>query len=230
MSPALSIALVEDHDRLREATAGLLRRNGHHVFELEAAEDLEGVVGGALVHLFILDLNLPSEDGLAFARRLREIQPHVGIIMVTARGSSQHIAKGYQEGADVYLVKPVNPEILLGAIASIQRRLTEIPERGTGLLQLDLSLLRLTGPSGEIGLTPAEAAVLAGLIRSPLRTLDIYQLSQLMGQSPEGFKKASLEVRIVRLRKKLVEAGAEPGCIKPQRLLGYQLCVPIEIR
>jgi DNA-binding response OmpR family regulator len=229
MPYALSIALIEDHDRLREATADLLRKSGHHVFALEAVEDVDAVVGGAMVHLFILDLNLPGEDGLSFARRLRAIQPHVGIIMVTARGSSPHIAKGYQEGADVYLVKPVSPEILLGAIASIQRRLTDIPVRESGLMQLDLSLLKLTGPSGQSALNQAEAALLAGLMRSPLRTLDIYQVSQLMGQPPEGFNKASLEVRIVRLRKKMIEAGAEPGCIKPQRLLGYQLCVSIEI-
>jgi DNA-binding response OmpR family regulator len=230
MASPLSIALIEDHDRLREAMANLLRSHAHHVFELDAVEDIDTVIGGALVHLFILDLNLPGEDGLAFARRLREIQPDVGIIMMTARGSSQHIAQGYEAGADVYFVKPVSPEMLLGAIASIQRRLPHNPERQKGAFRLDMSSLRLTGPQGTVELNQAEAALLAGLMRSPQRTLEIDQISRVMGQPPNGLNKASLEVRVVRLRKKLVTVGAESGAIKPQRLQGYQLCVSIEIR
>ena len=229
MPAPLSIALVEDHEKVRASTAAFLRKHGHHVFELECAEDLETVVAGALVHLFILDLNLPGEDGLAFANRLRKIQPHVGIIMMTARASPDHIARGYQEGADVYLVKPVVPEILLGAIESIRRRLSLAPLNDEGAFRLEVSSLSLFGPAGRVGLNQAELAVLVGLMRSPKRTLDIYQVSELMGQTEETFSQASIVVRIVRLRKKIMAVGAARSCIKTQKPSGYQLCIAIEI-
>ena len=99
MSPPLSIALIEDHERLRVATAQLLRAQGHHVYELECAEDMDTVVGGDLVHLYLIDLNLPGEDGLHLAQRLRQTHPQAGLIMLTARGGAGHMSAGYQSGA-----------------------------------------------------------------------------------------------------------------------------------
>ena len=93
-----------------------------------------------------------------------------------------------------------------------------------------MATLLLHGPLGKVSLNPAEAALLVGLLRSPKRMLDVYQISALMGQKEEAFNQASLVVRIVRLRKKLIEIGAERDCIKPQRMAGYQLCIPLEIR
>ena len=227
MSASLNIALVEDHEKIRVSTAAFLRKQGHHVYELECAEDMESVVGGNQIDLFILDLNLPGEDGLDFAARLRIIQPQVGIIMMSARGHSDHIAKGYQGGADVYLVKPVTAEILLGAIESVRRRLSIHAQNQIEVFRLDLGSLTLTGPSGKVLLNQSEAATLAGLIRAPKRILDIYQVSRLMGQTEEGFNQSSIVVRIVRLRKKLMSVGADHGCIKTHRMSGYQLCTII---
>lgn len=230
MPSALNIALVEDHEKVRNLTARFLRGLGHHVLELECAEDMEEVVGGTPIHLFIVDLNLPGEDGLSFAGRLRSIQPQVGIIMMTARGSSDHMARGYRQGADIYLVKPISPEVLSAAIDSVQRRLSNMSTDSMALFHLDTTALLLQGPLGKVSLNPAEAALLVGLLRSPTRMLDVYQISALMGQKEETFNQASLVVRIVRLRKKLIGIGAERDCIKPQRMAGYQLCIPLEIR
>lgn len=228
MSPPLSIALVEDHERLRVATAQLLRAQGHHVYELECAEDMDTVVGGDLVHLYLIDLNLPGEDGLHLAQRLRQTHPQAGLIMLTARGGAEHMSAGYQSGADVYLVKPVSPTVLLAAIVAVQRRLPGVGPATDGY-RLDLSGLRLQGPAGSVELTPVEAAVLAGLMRSPRRSLDSFQISTLMGQSEDQYNKASLEIRLVRLRRKLVSVGAEPVCLRAQRGVGYQLCIAIDL-
>lgn len=230
MSAPLTIVLIEDHERVRLATAQFLRKQGHQVFDLESVEEMETAVGGALVHLFILDLNLPGEDGLVFARRLRKVQPHVGIIMVTARAGSEHVARGYQEGADIYLLKPIAPEILLGAIESIRRRLPEMSPEKSAQFSLELSSLSLTGPLGSVLLNPSEAALIAGLMRSPNRLLDIYQVSALMGQGTDGFNQASLVVRVVRLRKKMMAVGADRSSIQTQKPSGYRLVKPIEIR
>lgn len=228
MSTPLSIALIEDHETLRVMTAEYLRMQGHFVFEMESAEDMEEVVGGETIHLFILDLNLPGEDGLAFAGRLRETQPDVGIIMLTARGSAEHIADGYRGGADVYLVKPVNPNMLLASIESVTRRLP-IQQRSLTAFRLDVVSLCLEGPKGKVNLNQAEAAVLVGLVRSPHRRLDHFKISELMGQTEGNFRQQSIEVRITRLRKKIFSVGGNMGCIKNQRLVGYQLCIALEV-
>lgn len=228
MSPALNIALVEDHERLRVSTARFLRAQGHHVFELECAEDMDTVIGGARVDLYLIDLNLPGEDGLAFAQRLRGIHPQAGIILLTARSGAEHMSAGYLGGADVYLVKPVSASVLLAAIASVQRRLPE-PFPAGNRYTLAVAALRLQGPAGAVAVNAAEAAVLVGLTRSPQRRLDSFQIAALMGQSEDQFNKASLEIRLVRLRKKLVAVGVEPGCLQAQRGIGYQLCIPIDL-
>jgi len=228
MSPPLSIALVEDHERLRVATAQLLRAQGHHVYELECAEDMDTVVGGDLVHLYLIDLNLPGEDGLHLAQRLRQTHPQAGLIMLTARGRAEHMSAGYQSGADVYLVKPVSPTVLLAAIAAVRRRLPGLAPATSGY-RLDRSSLRLQGPVDTVELNTAEAAVLAGLMRSPHRSLDNFQISTLMGQAEDQYNKASIEIRLVRLRKKLIAVGADPGCLQAQRGVGYQLCIAIDL-
>lgn len=228
MSPALNIALIEDHERLRLATAQFLRAQGHHVFELECAEDVDTVIGGAWVDLYLIDLNLPGEDGLAFAQRLRGIHPQAGIILLTARSGAEHVSAGYLGGADVYLVKPVSASVLLAAITSVRRRLPEqLP--ASDRCTLNVAALRLQGPAGAVAVNAAEAAVLAGLMRAPQRRLDIFQVAVLMGQTEDQFNKASIEIRLVRLRKKLVAVGVEPGCLQAQRGIGYQLCTPIDL-
>lgn len=206
----------------------MLEKAGHQVFELACAEDLDTVVAGQSVQLFIIDLNLPGEDGLQFARRLRLIHPGVGVIMLTARGSAEHIAEGYRSGADIYLVKPVSPNMLLAAVESIQRRLS-IPFYGSTPFRLHAVTLELQGPNGRVILNQAEAAVLTGLVRAPDRILDAYQISLLLGQSEASFNRASLEVRISHIRKKLIQVGAASTCIKSRRLEGYQLCIELEV-
>lgn len=123
MPPPQGITLIEDRERLRVATAQLLRAQGHHAYELECAEDKDTLVGGDLVHLYLIDLNLPGEDGLHLAQR--QIHPQAGLIMLSARGGAGHMSAGYQSGADVYLVKPVSPTVLLAAIAAVRWRLPQ---------------------------------------------------------------------------------------------------------
>ena len=118
MATHLSIVLVEDNDDLRELTADALRAEGHRVTALSCAEELEDKAGGAAADLFLIDLNLPGEDGFSLARRIRQVQPLVGILIVSARSELQDKVQGYDCGADAYLPKPVPFEELRAAINS----------------------------------------------------------------------------------------------------------------
>ena len=84
----LNLLIVEDNDDLRDSLADALGTRGHHVVALDCAEAVPEQAELTRLDLAIVDLNLPGEDGLALAQRLREAQPGLGIIMLTARAQS----------------------------------------------------------------------------------------------------------------------------------------------
>ena len=89
--------------------------------------------------------------------------------------------------------------------------------------------LKVEGPLGEERLSDGDVAVITALARAPAQRLELWQLLQILGLSMDEASKSSLEVRIVRLRKKLMAVGADKDCISNIRNVGYQLCVPVEI-
>lgn len=223
MTRPLKIVVVEDHAALRLATVAVLRQEGHEVTGLACAEDVDERIFHQWVDVFVLDLNLPGADGISIARRQRAARPDVGIIMVTARAGQEALTEGYDSGADIYLNKPVEPAALLAAINALSRRLSGAKKEER--FAVDLTSLVLSGPQGQIDLQDAEAQVLATFAQSQDKRLEIWQLMELMGQ--DDLNKSTLEVRIVRLRKKLHAVGAPQGAIKAIRLRGYQLCVSL---
>ena len=233
MDTGLNIVLVEDHGGLRKVTAAMLRQEGHCVTALGCAEDLEDLAGATAADLFIIDLNLPGEDGLSLAQRLRAVHPRLGIILLTGRDQPGDMTAGYRMGADLYLVKPLEPHTLLAAIEALVRRIkpeTSQSANLTGAIWVDAQEMHLNGPDGAIRLAPVEVKLLTGLARAPGQRLAVFQIAELMGQDEEGFSKRSLEVRMTRLRKKLIDAGGPADCLTAVRNEGYQLCMSIQIR
>lgn len=225
----LRILVVEDHDDLREATVEYLETQGHTVLGMDCAESVDECSGLARTDVALLDVSLPGEDGISLARRLREAQPALGIIMMTARHHDADKIVGYDNGADIYLTKPVSPQALLAAINALVRRLHANPllPHAAAALQLDMAARQLISPQGRIDLTEPEFSVLVGLARARDHQLESWQLIELLGKDLDHYSKSNLEVLIVRLRKKLELAGApEPG-IKAVRGRGYRLVVPV---
>jgi DNA-binding response OmpR family regulator len=225
MVSPLNIILIEDYDALREVTADVLGQEGHHVSALACAEDIGVCVSGLSVDIFILDFNLPGEDAISLAKRIREFYPNVGIVMVTVRESSSQMAEGYRNGVDIYLVKPLAPATLTAAIDSLARRLVGTPE--TPNLTFSLSRLLLNGPMGSVSLQLVESQVLISFNLARERRLESWQLAEILGSVNEPASKTVIEVRITRLRKKLSQCGAPKNAIKSLRTIGYQLCEKI---
>ena len=96
MSTQLNIAIVEDHDALREVMLDHIQQFGHHVFGADCAEALDDLMIKNMFDLIILDLNLPGEDGLSIAQRMRAAYPEIFIIMMTARDGENDRISGYQ--------------------------------------------------------------------------------------------------------------------------------------
>ncbi len=230
--PRLNLVLVEDHDVLREMLKLALEEAGHTVTALSCAEDVEDATSGQPADIFLIDLNLPGEDGFSLTERLRAAYPLAGLVIVTARNTLHDKLEGYARGADLYLAKPLEVPELCAAVAALGRR----RQRVDGLLSQEqtftLSQLQmtLTKPGRTpVSLSAAETAMLAALARAPNQRVAYWQIAETLGLDLENYAKASLEVRIVRLRKKLVDAGAEPGCIEAVRGQGYQLCIQVQV-
>jgi DNA-binding response OmpR family regulator len=230
MAAHLSIVLVEDNDDLRELTADALREEGHRVVALSCAEELEDQARGVAADVFLIDLNLPGEDGFSLSRRIRQVHPLVGIVIISARSDLQDKVVGYDSGADWYLPKPVPFAELSAALKSFARRRqaqqvdTFMPSGGLRLQQRELH-----GPVGNVRLTPAEENLLTALARAPSGRLENWQLLELFGLDSADVSKTSLEVRITRLRKKLSQVGAQGLCLESIRGIGYQLNVPVQV-
>lgn len=226
MAAPLRILLLEDHDALREVTVGYLRNHGYAADGIESVEALTERSGSEHIDLYILDLNLPGEDGISLARRLRKFHPEVGIIMLTARNAASDKIKGYEAGADIYLMKPTSPDELIAAIQAISRRLRP-PASDASQLHLHMQSEILRGPAGRVELSSREAQLLAAFIRAPGKQLETWQIIELQGKEMTENSKGTVEVQIVRLRKKLLLATDAERPIKVLRGLGYQLCIDI---
>ena len=228
MATQLNIVVVEDNNDLRTLISTALRKDGHRVTALSCAEELEDQAGSEHADAFLIDINLPGEDGLSLSNRIRKAHPLVGIIMVSARSALDNKLEGYDCGADLYLTKPVSLPELSAALRSFgRRRLATLKHiNATGLT---LNKLELQGKESLVRLTAQEAIVLTALSRAPAGRLETWQIADLLHTEVDEAFRSSLAVRMVRLRKKLTDAGAEGTAIESLRNIGYQLTTHIEI-
>jgi DNA-binding response OmpR family regulator len=227
----LKIIVVEDHDALREMTVEALCEQGHHTIGVDSAEALPDWLGTP-PDVMVIDLNLPGEDGISLARRVRAAQPGIGIIMLTARSQTAEKTLGYQSGADIYLTKPTSVEELSAALQAVARRLKPagaVPAERVCPFTLDMQRLVLSGPQAQVSLNALEATVVSALTSALWQRLENWQLLKLLSKSEASYTKARLEVLIFRLRKKLVQAGADEHAIKVIRQVGYQLGVAVRV-
>ena len=224
----LNIVVIEDNNDLRTLLCNGLRSDGHHVTGLSSAEELEDQAGIDHADAFLVDINLPGEDGLSLSRRIRRAHPLVGIIILSARLSQDDKLDGYESGADMYLTKPVEMTELRAAFRSFARRRQATMQHVTPQT-LMLNKLDLKGGAGAVKLSIQEATILTAMARAPAGKLETWQIAELLGVEVDDSFKSSLAVRVVRLRKKLNDAGAEGIAIEAIRQFGYQLVTQVEI-
>jgi DNA-binding response OmpR family regulator len=222
------ILLIEDHDDLREATLNFLIQEGFEVIGLSCAEDLDDTPTTRTPDLYIIDLNLPGEDGLSLSRRIRRSQPLSGILIATAKGELGNRIEGYQSGADIYLSKPVDPRELVAALHSLAKR-QESSKRLTNTFVLDTSLLKLSGPDGFSKVSESESRLLAALATAKDNTLERWQVAQQLNPGNSAISADNLQNRLSQLRKKIAICGVEGDAIRSVRSRGYRLCIDLEI-
>lgn len=224
-----SIIVVEDNLAVREALCEHLAFEGFEVRGVDDGQALTTELALRPANALVLDLNLPFEDGIAIATRVRRACPGMGILILSGRVLPRDRAEGYHSGADVYLTKPASPEELTTVLRNLCRRLQ--PNSLAPEWVLDPAQLALTCPQGRrTALTVSESALLQALALEG-GALSLGRLSALFGDPSleEDANKVRIEKLISRVRQKLAPLLADQPSIKAVHRQGYKLFVPVRV-
>ncbi|MBN1631499.1 MAG: response regulator transcription factor [Thermoleophilia bacterium] len=222
------ILLVEDDATISDLLAYNLRRAGYEVLQ-----EHNGRAGldTALKHpvdLVLMDLMLPGLDGMTASKEISRRKPDLPIIMLTARSERETMLEGFESGADDYITKPFDLDVLL---ARIQARLRRAPAGGqalesgpvdTGTLILDRDAHVIKAAGGEAPLNPKEYDLIELLLSRPGHLFPREEIVERVWHQRYTPASRTLDVHIRHLRAKLELIGAETS-IQTVRGVGYRL-------
>lgn len=234
MSQNSHIVIVDDEAPAREMIGDYLKMHGFAVTLCDGGKSLRAAIAGSVPDLVVLDLNMPEEDGLSIIRDLKS-RTNVPVIMLTATASPIDRVVGLELGADDYVAKPCELRELMARIRSVLRRSTpakataEAPSKdakqqqvrfGTKWFDLEAQALR-DDEGNEYPLTASEFGLLKVFAANPKRVLSRERLLELANaRDSEAFDRA-VDLRIMRIRRKIEPDPAKPVVIRTIRGGGY---------
>src|SRR3989344_99223 len=222
------ILIVDDDAEIRTLLRDYLERNGLRAMAVADGRGMRAALDTGRIDLVVLDLMLPSEDGLTLCRELRA-RSNLPVIMLTARGEETDRIVGLEMGADDYIPKPFNPRELLARIKAVLRSTQALPPapdrpearhlRFAGWT-LDLARRQLVSPAGVVvPLSGGEDRLPRIFLDHPNRVLSRDQLLDLArGREALPFDR-SIDVQVGRLRRRLADEDA--ALIQTVRGEGY---------
>jgi DNA-binding response OmpR family regulator len=220
--------------------ADYLRENDLRVTAVATGAEMAQALDQHAIDLVVLDLRLAAEDGMQLARKLREAST-VPIIIVTGKQDEADRVMGLELGADDYVTKPFSPRELLARIRAVLRRYQTarevLPAQGEkrrayrfARWELNLGSRRLTSPDGSrVELTHGEFNLLHAFCAAPQRVLSREQLLDLSRLYGAEVYDRSIDVQVLRLRRKIEPNPALPQYIKTERGAGYVFSVAVEV-
>jgi DNA-binding response OmpR family regulator len=230
--------VVEDDDTLRHLVTTYLEEHDIRAVSASRRDEVSRILARSKPVIVILDLQLGQEDGLDLLREIRT-QSDVPIIIITGQRSDEiNRVIGLELGADDYITKPFGLRELLARIRAVLRR-REIGqanaqrdmEKGRfrfGGWQLNRRNRHLTNSTGEpVALTKGEYALLIAFLNAPLRPLSREHLLQATRIHEDVFDR-SIDVQVLRLRRKLETDPSTPSVIRTERGVGYVFSLPVE--
>ena len=236
------IAVVEDEPDLRDAVVEYLVANGFDVTPVPDAAAMRALAQHESFHLAILDIAMPGEDGLSLARWLRS-QMQIGIIFATAAGASIDRIVGLELGADDYVVKPYELRELLARVRSVLRRVPPPTEPRAaqateaeasrhrlcfGAYQVDFDARTVTGPDGLLDMAKSEFDVLEVFLKRANRLLTRATIAEAIGLTEDPENSRAIDIRIMRLRKRIEHDPGNPKFLRTVRGEGYIFSLPNE--
>lgn len=219
------ILVVEDEPAIAESLVYALERDG---FETAAAatlgEALQALLGARLV---ILDLMLPDGSGFELIGRMRREGNATPIIVLSSRDGEADRVSALETGADDYVTKPFSPREIVARVRAVLRRLDSNGwSRSDALpfgLRVDAATRRAHFNEREIELTRVEFDLLSGLLESAGRVYTRAQLIDRVWGDGYAITDRTVDSHVKSLRRKLADAGGDPGVIETVRGVGYRV-------
>ncbi|WP_090039876.1 response regulator transcription factor [Clostridium frigidicarnis] len=218
------VFIIEDDEKIRLELSTFLNRYGYESCFSTDFENIIDIVLKENPHIILLDINLPYFDGYYICREIRKVS-NVPIIVVTSRDSDMDELMSMNLGADDFITKPYNTQILLARISSIIRRTYE----STNLDVFEYKGIKYNMSKSEVGfndnteeLTKNESRILNVLINNKENIVSRNNLMKILWQSEEFVDDNTLTVNVNRLRRKLEDIGAK-GYLQTKRGQGYIL-------
>ena len=229
VSPNATILVVDDEPEVRDVLKDYFVAHGYAVVEAESAGAAKASAAKHSIDLALVDIHMPGEDGLSLARHLRERYAHTAIVMLTSASTVVDRIVGLEMGADDYVPKPFDPRELLARVKSVLRRTASANQADIGDARvrigrcvLDLAAHRLTDEKGtDVAMSSLEYDLLKALAEHPNRALSRERILNLNQQRDWDPFDRSVDLRIMRLRKKVEPDPEHPRFIRTIRNEGY---------
>ena len=229
------VILVEDDTDLRESLIEGLTLLGTDVTGVGSAMEFYRTLAGQRFDVAVVDLGLPDEDGYEVVAHLRR-ETRMGVIILTAREALQDRVRGYDSGADLYFVKPVEIRELNAAVTSLVGRLglgeeqaaaspAEADPNAWSYVAVDWGL---TAPTGEaVRLTPKEKDLMELLLDRPGETVSRLDILDRLGYQADISGNRALDALVRRLRNKVRETAHAELPIRTVHAVGYVFTAPV---
>ncbi len=216
------IYYVEDDESISQTVKEFLVQHGYSVFVYTTIEAAKKAFGSACPMLALLDWNMPDGSGRELSRWIRSKWKELPVILLTVRGDSRDIVSGFQSGADDYVVKPFELEVLLLRIEALLRRCGDVSRQylSCGGISLDQKRMLVFSEGNEVDLSPSEYQLLLYLLQNKGIIVTRKQLLERVWDNSGNFvNDNTLTVAMKRLREKL----HKPECLKTVRSIGYRM-------
>jgi len=234
------ILIVDDDDEMRQVMTRYLQRQGYLAFGASTENEIVQRMSEGRIDLILLDINLGSENGLEICSNLRE-QQNVPIIFVSAYSDDHERMAGYEVGADDYIEKPFNPELLIARVKAVLSRAGRsaslIYRRNTNSYHFNQWCYNakkdeVLSPEGvQVSLSKRETALLQIFVANPHIPLTREEIAEsLEDESTSHAPGRAIDVLVARLRSKIEVDPKSPTLIKTKRGSGYIFCADVEER
>ena len=239
------ILIVEDDLDMQEMMVSFMQKNGFMVIAANNADELTEKLKSQRVDLILLDVMLGDENGISICREIRETN-NIPIIIVSALSADQDRLSGFEVGADDYIVKPFNPQILLAKVKAILKRGTKIASlayrRNTNIYHFNDWIYNgkkdiVVSPKGfQISLSKKETKILKVFLTNSHITLTREEIANSIDDNRKEDETLNLaesraiDVLVGRLRSKIEIDTKNPSLIKTERGIGYIFSTEVEVK
>lgn len=218
----MELYYIEDDENISQVVKEYLEQRGYRVFTYATIADAKQALKNHIPSIVLVDWNMPDGRGDMLCRWIRSNWKDLPIMFLTVRGDSQDIVSGFQNGADDYVVKLFELEVLYSRILALLRRMGDVSKQYLfcGQISIDRNRMMTFNNLEEVSLSPSEYQLLLYLMQNKGRTVTREKiLEQIWDINGSYVNDNTLTVTMKRLREKL----HQPSCLKTVRSIGYRM-------